>query len=111
MKDSNYFDLIDKFVNDELDIDEKAKFETSLITNSELYNQYELYNKVKIQFDDSDMIGINEVINEVKDDHHKNKNKPYKFLGAVTNFDVFIIFIILGIAIFLFLFYIFYLRF
>ena len=110
MKKLNYFELIDKYTNDELDEGERTKFETDLIINSDLYEQFKLYNEVINQFEDKELLDFNQVINEVSDSYNKNKHIPYKFPGAVNSYDVIAILVFIVLGIFLCLFYFFYLH-
>jgi len=74
MKELNYFDRIYKYSNEELTPIEREQFEIELLVNPSLYEEYQLFLKVKEQLQDDELIEYWQVINEVSRKHVKEKH-------------------------------------
>lgn len=110
MKELNYFDLIYKYCNAELSKEERIAFENELLSNPELYEEYEIFKKVQEQFEDNEMINFQKLVQVISKNYTTKTHKPRKLLGAVKNIKVFYFLFFLSIAIFMFLFYVLYLK-
>ncbi len=110
MRELNYFDLIEKYTNGELHEEDNAKFENELLINSELYEEFELFKRVKEQLEDEDLMSFHQMVQKVSKESLMKKPNSRKFRGAIINNEVFYFLIFFAASLAIFLFYIFYLR-
>lgn len=99
-----YFDLVDRYLEQDLSEEEKAQFNADLLTNVELKKEYDLQKKVNSFLGDKDFHEFFDKINKIEDELNlekgKSKQKRYLWYAAAAS-----VIIIMGANIFSPIFY------
>jgi len=99
-----YFDLVDRYLEDDLSDTEKAQFNVDLSINPELKKEYDLQKKVNSFLGDKDFHEFFDKMNKIEDDLNlekgKSKQKRYLWYAAAAS-----VVIIMGANIFSPIFY------
>ncbi|MFK5855107.1 MAG: hypothetical protein QM503_03175 [Bacteroidota bacterium] len=110
MKELNYFDLIYQYTNADISEEDKIAFESELLSDSKLYEEFELFKKVQGQFNDDELMNFNKLLHEASRNKVVKRSNNKKLLGGVSNIKLFYLLFIISIAVFMFLLYIVYFK-